>query len=876
MQPMQNSSATHRLGQVLIVLYLVSGAASLAYEILWTRMLSLQFGVSIFGVVVTVTAYMAGLGLGSIIGARWNQISARPLRLFALLELSVACSAIIIPELFQLLDAKFSTLAGNVEYSTWLTLQIVVVLFVLMIPAFAMGMGFPMILAAVQNTRVTLGGIYGINAIGGALGALLPLWLLPNLGWLLSLRVVAALGFVVAAIAYGLSLRYETQGAGHDERRSAPLVRPPLKWLLTYAGIGAAALLLEIGWTRLFGMVMLRTEYVLAIILAVFLLGIGLGSLLARYLTQRIWFTLLPVIASSFAVLSLWWLPGLSAWLEQGRFPSLAMALWQQGWAVVSLTLPVTLVLGAWLPLLAERLGDRYHSGVWLYGANSLGAAAGALMSAFVLIPAIGSSATIILGALILLVLGLSWGAGRWAWVSVPVLAVAAMPVYVMPSVSALMPHAYGKAKSISLEEDAISITHVVEDESGQRQLLADLRRMDASSDPTAVVVQMNQVRLPLLLHPEPHSVLLLGLGTGISASASLALPELERTAVELSGGAIHAAQQDFAAVNQGVTGKLRIVRDDARHFLLSDRQQYDVIIGDLFHPDLVGRSALLSRQQFARARQRLADGGVFVQWLALNQFDVANLQVVLHTFQQVFPDAVMFVDAFRLAMVGVRAGDISSRHVLHNIQRLSKQAAEKLTGGEGAWTWLGRYWGAIPVLNTPLQDEWAPVIEYQLPGARYDGGLDLSRVLSWLLAQRPAMAQAEKELALVPADVASFEPAYAATELAHRSWLALLQQRPREGQRLLPLAYQANPRDRWIGFALADAVLEDRAAAQARGLDKRQLLGAVLRIRPDHTEALRGLWHLAEAAGDQALARQYRQRFAALSPLDAELRVSH
>jgi spermidine synthase len=378
------------------------------------------------------------------------------------------------------------------------------------------------------------------------------------------------------------------------------------------------------------------------------------------------------------------------------------------------------------------------------------------------------------------------------------------------------------------------------------------------------------------LLHPQPHRVLFLGLGTGISASASLPLPELERTAVELSAGAIHAAQQAFAAVNNDVTQHLRIVRDDARHFLLSDNAQYDVIIGDLFHPDLVGRSALLSRQQFARAQQRLADGGVFVQWLALNQFDVNNLQVVLHTFREVFPDAVMFVDAFRLAMVGTRSANISSGHVAQNIQRLSAPAAQALTGGEGRWTWLGRYWGHIPSLDVPLQDEWAPVIEYQLPGARYDGGLDISQVLSWLLSQRPPLAQAEKDLALADDDIPRFEPAYAATELAHRSWLALLQQRQAEGQRLLPLAYQANPRDRWIGFALADAVLEDRAAARARGVDEHQLLTKVLRIRPDHTEALRGLWHLAQAAGDQALAASYRQRLAALSPLDAELRVSH
>lgn len=873
---MQNVIALRRLGLLLVCLYLISGAASLSYEILWTRMLSLQFGVSIFGVVVTVTAYMAGLGTGSFLGAHWSRSTKYPLRLFAMIELFVAITALLLPALFRMVDAQFADIAASSSYSGWIALQISIVTLVLMIPAIAMGAGFPLILSAVQDAKVSLGSIYGINALGGAFGALLPLWLLPVLGWLSSLRTVALISFIVAIFLFLLSWRFES---GLKKATTNTLIRPPTKWLLVYAGIGAGALMLEIGWTRLFGMVMLRTEYVLAIILAVFLLGIGFGSLLARLCIKKYWFSVLPVVASGFALLSLWWLPMLSAWIEQEHFSSLFSALWLQGSAIILLTLPVTLVLGAWLPLLAERVGNRYQSGVWLYGANSLGAAAGTMLAGFVFIPLVGSSATIVLGAMLLLVLGLvlaqGW-ASRPVWLLVIVMGLLSTTVIEMPPVSRLLPQAYAQAKTLSLHEDAISITHVVAGPDGQRQLLADMRRMDASSDPTAIVVQKNQVRLPLLLHPEPKQVLFLGLGTGISASASLAFPDLHGTAVELSQGAINAARQEFRPVNDSVTDHLNIVRDDARHYLLSVDKYYDVIIGDLFHPDLVGRSALLSRQQFLRAQKRLSKNGVFVQWLALNQFDVNSLQVVLATFRDVFPNAVIFVDAFRLAMVGVLDGNISSEKMLRNVQRLTSQQAEEATGGEGAWTWLGRYWGEIPVFNVPLQDEWVPVIEYQLPGARYDGGLDISKVLSWLLSIRPSLKIAATDLDISENNVPHFERAYAATELAHRSWLALLYGKVAEGQRLLPLAYQANAKDRWVGFALADAILQDRAAAQARGLSEKQLLESVLRIRPDHTEALLRLWQLAESAGNNEQAAVYRQRFAALSPLAVELQKSH
>jgi spermidine synthase len=404
--------------------------------------------------------------------------------------------------------------------------------------------------------------------------------------------------------------------------------------------------------------------------------------------------------------------------------------------------------------------------------------------------------------------------------------------------------------------------------------LLEDLQRVDASSDPTAVVVQMNQARLPLLLHPEPRRVLFLGLGTGISAAGSLPFPALERSAVELSQGAINAARGEFRPVNGGITDHLRLVRDDARHFLLSDTGAYDVIIGDLFHPDLVGRSSLLSRQQFLRTRDHLAPRGLFVQWLALNQFDLESLLTVLRTFRAAFPEGVLFVDGFRLALVGGRDAGVSSAALLDNLLRLDTQAQEQATGGEGPWTWLSRYWGAIPDTPGALQDEWAPVIEYRLPSARYNGDLDLAAILDWLRTLRPRPAQAAAELAIEPYDRQLFEDAYAATDLSYQRWLALLRGQPGADQQYLPLAYQANPRDRWVGFALADGVLAQRAAASRRGLDEQALFESVLKIRPDHPEALRGLWHLARERGDAQAAADYRERLRALSPLDAELKA--
>ena len=911
-----------RWAWLLFTIYFISGMTGLAYEVLWARMLSLQFGVSIFGVVVTVAAFMAGLGGGSLLGARWagcpsavgagmrknrrwvRRSSLSPLLIFAMLEGGVGLYALGIPWLQQTVDGALGGGGAHTSLAAWYALQGGVALLLLFVPALALGASFPLMLKVLESGAAAppLARMYGLNALGGALGALLPLLLLPVLGWSKAIYVVAGISLCVAATAFLLSLylRYLRQ-APVAEPVDAPILSPPappspalpipLLSLLAYGGVGAAALMLQVGWTRLFGMILLRTEYVLAVLLAVFLVGIGVGSLVVRS-GKRVgattpWLAILPVLAGGMSVLGLACLPWLAEWVEQARFTSLAGALWRQGLAVAVLTLPVTLVLGAWLPLLTARLGGHPAVAPWLYGINSLGAALGAMAAGFVLIPWLGTPATLCLAAALLFVCGMVWApktlaARASSWGAMALIGVLAWQgrLYELPPVRTLLPVAQAGSQDVYLHEDALSITHVVERPDGQRLLLADLQRMDASSDPTAVESQQNQARLPLLLHAAPRSVLFLGLGTGISAAGSLPFSPLERTGVELSQGAITAASDWFAPVNHNVMQQLRVVRDDARRFLRNDTADYDVIIGDLFHPDLVGHSALLSVQQFQRARARLTGQGVFVQWLALNQFDAGSLDIILRSFRRVFPNAVVFMDGFRLALVGPRNALQGASAMLANLNRLAPAEQMAATGGEGAWTWLGRYWGSIPHSTGPVQDEWAPQIEYRLPRARYTAAaptaktntrdtLNLGSLLATLLERRPSLPQAAAALHVPTAAMPDFERSYVASFLAVRSWvMALSGDNSGQPQRLMRLAYEANPRDRWIGFDLADNMLATLPQAVERGIDKRSALHTILQIRPDHAEVLRALWQLEKDAGNHQAAAEYQARLNVISPL--------
>lgn len=871
---------------LLLSCYTLSGMISLGYEVLWARMLSLQFGVSIFGVVVTVTAFMLGLGLGSLFGNVLARRSDIPLRLFAFMELAVAVYALLLPLMFKAGDHWLDMLSGGVSVSGWFIIQGSALLLLMLVPALAMGMAFPLILRGLDQFRGSLSLLYGLNACGGAAGALLPLFLLPVFGWTVAVRMLAAIGCLIAAIVLLVAWKRRQAVTVETAAVGEGTGLPPLV-LWCYAGIGVAALILEIGWTRLYGMVMLRTEYILAVILAVYLLGIGAGSLLARWLYRPAWLLIMPVLAAGYATLSLWLLPAVSAWVERSEWESLLQAMLFQGGVLALLTLPVTIVLGAWLPLLARSIvadtGNAGHVdvGARLYGVNSIGAAAGALLAGFVLIPWLGTTATLVLAMLLLLICGLYFAPrNRLVWVLPILLLAGAWPVIAFPPVARLLPDSQADSRDLFRYEDAVSITHVIEQANGQRLLLSDLQRMDASTEPTAVALQKNQARLPLLLHGQAHSILFLGLGTGITASGSLPLTDLHRTAVELSRGAIMAAGDQFAAVNGHVVDSMQIVNHDGRYYLRACQQKSDVIVGDVFHPDMVGRSALLSVEQFARGRACLNPDGWFVQWLALNQFDVDDLRVVLRSFARVFPDMLVFVDGFRLAMAGSRSSDgqlnarISTR-MDRLLASLPPENARALTGGEGRMTWLGRFWGHPDLGAGVLQHEWSPQIEFKLPIARFHGDINIARVMDWLLHQRPTAMQAAASLGVDEHDYTQFERAYMATTLAFGSWQARLRGHEDAAERLIRFAHNANPRDRWAGLSLADDMLETLPQALKHGLDRRQALQAILAVRPDHVETLYQLWRLARTDGDDAEARAYLLRLRQLAPLDRRFRQS-
>jgi len=836
---------------VVCFLYIFSGIAALSYEVLWARMLSTVFGVSTFGIVITVSAFMAGLGLGSLFGSTVLSKVKRPLLFFGLIELSVSFFAFNLPVIFSTLDSFLASSFVPEQYAYWIVVQSIFTFALMMIPAFLLGIGYPLILAVLEKRNVRVGVVYSMNTLGGAMGALTPLFLLPTFGWIVSERLVAIfagfLGVLMIVMHFTIVRKYDSQAF----RNKITNLKSNYALLSVYAGIGAAAIILEIAWTRLYGMFMLRTEYVLAVILATFLFGIGIGSLVAANLKHKIFSVVIPITIVVCGLFNLYSLSAISSWAESVEYTSLADSMISQGMIVSMCTIIATLAFGAWYPFLANLNQKVTGIAPYLYGANSVGAAVGGLVMGFVLLPTLGSTGAIVFACVLVVVCSWYWIEMRNYRIGSILLLLLFVPVLTLPTVKDLLPITQSDAIDLMRNEDTISLTHVISDSDGQRILLQDLQRMDASTDQAAVAVQKNQARLPLMLHSKPKDILFLGLGTGITASGSLPYQNINRTAIELSNGSIDAAKHWFTKSNANILQYTEIINDDIRRYLKTTKNNYDVVIGDLFHPDLAGRSTLLSIQQFQNVSNRLRKNGIFVQWIALNQLDESSLFIILRTFQKAFPNSHIFMDGFRLAMLGINGqfGGIESME--ESFSLLNEKQQVDIMGGEGKWSWLGRYWGRINVSGNMVQDEWAPVIEYQLPKAKFNRQIQLRSLLTIMLNMRPKLSTAMTELRIKEKDSRKFESAYLATEMYVQSWISLFSGEEQRAQELLEMSFLNNPQDRWIGFSLADKLLESISEAVKQGYTEKEVLTKILQIRPDHIGALKAMSKIMKLEGD-------------------------
>ncbi len=637
----------------------LSGFAGLGYEIVWTRMLAVSLGHEIVAVLGVISALFAGLALGSLIPGRQIAASARPALLYSGLELAIGLWALALIPLFPLAGDLIPTLVpiGSAPERQWFVAFALP--FVLLLPAtLAMGATFPAleaVLASRRHTGGTVGRVYAANTLGAVGGTLVTtFFLIPAAGLSATLALCAAVNLLCATAI----LRYGDSGrAIAASTHPAALAGLAPLFLTGLLGIGYEVLTI-----RVISQILENTIYTFAMLLAAYLLGTALGATLrnrlARSFSDSAALTTALVIATSLAcvggVIVLAWSETILAALQNVLPQTMAGRLGAEFGVAAAAFLPPTIAMGALFTQLAQLVRDRRGNLGAALAVNTFGAALAPIVFGPLLIPLIGTRFGFMLIALsyLLVLPNLRWRTvGLAALPSVAAVALTLSPLSMRfvktPPGGELVWHRDGVMAAVS----------VISNRAGELHLQVNNNfRMGGTA---SIRSDYREAHIPLLLHPNPKRALFLGLGTGATLSAAGDHPGLTAEGVELVPEVVESFRQfEKSAPNLGRNPDLHIHIADARRFVRAAGDRYDVIVADLYHPSVDGSGALYAREHFAAIRARLADGGLFAQWLPLHQLDLATLRVIVRTFLAEFPNASAYLAQFSvetplIALVG-------------------------------------------------------------------------------------------------------------------------------------------------------------------------------------------------------------------------------
>ncbi len=661
---------------LLLILFALSGALALVYEVLWQRQFSLVFGSAAPATAAVLSAFFAGLGFGSRLGGSARLQRYAPLRLYAFLELGVALGAMAVPLFLHLFDGLAPVLEQSVGRSpTGQFLAKTILTFVaLAVPTACMGATLPALGRLLEDPRraftVSPGALYSVNTLGAALGAIsVPFFFLPRMGASQTLMVCMAGNVLVALLSLWLSRRQERRVMASVPRAAGALASGAGKGsldrgdMILACGSGAALFMIQVLWNRAFSQVHENSLYSFAVIAALFILALSLAAELARRLVarnpRRDWVAWSWGVGGLLIVVGPWWflhlthqlayLPADKGWGDYAqRLVTLTCLVIGPAVVVLGLGFPALLAKGSQVSAGATRSGTALALGR-LLTANLVGSVVGALLAGFVLPRWLTLWQSLMgVGGLLSLV-GLARLLNRKER-GLQARAVVIPCVLLLLSLILLGPLNLPRVRLatapterlVALSEGPLGIVAVVEREGSRRMKLNNHYVLGGTA---SVGDERMQAHLPLLMHPQPREVLFLGLGTGITASGSLFHPVTRITAVELVPEVVTAARDYFGSANAGFLEerRVRVVTDDARSYLRTTQEKFDVIVGDLIVPWREGEGALFTLEQFTAARRSLNPGGIFCQWVPLFQLSERELQILIRTFVQVFPNTTLW-----------------------------------------------------------------------------------------------------------------------------------------------------------------------------------------------------------------------------------------
>jgi predicted membrane-bound spermidine synthase len=752
----------------------LSGAAALVFQLLWIKQLTLVVGVDVYAVTTAVSAFFAGLAIGSVVIGRRADTTARPLRLYAALEIGIGALGIGSTIALAHSAGIFAALEAAVGPPAW------VLLFVLAgLPAVLMGGTLPVMVRATASEDVDRAGgaLYAANTTGAIAGAIAaPFVLIPALGVQGSALAAAALNVIAAVIAARLDAHVATvagaPAAASKTTRGSPDATLALQ---LYAIAGGIALGYEVVWSQAVVLLASTRVFAFAIVLATYLAGLAIGSAIYTRLADRVrqpW-SVFGLLIGAAALAAMLEIASVGPWLMNRQSDvenavraatgnELAAMCARFAIAALGIVFVPTLLLGAAFPAALRLTAETRRAGRdvgRVLALNTAGGIAGSLVTGFLLIPSFGLVRTLGALAIAAAIVGVvavfrdrPSGLARGAIVVVAVAVVVAAVAIPEDHLARLLTLTR-QGRLVFYAESAGGAVAVVEQPGGD----ATLRRLyiqgvsNSGDAMTSLRYMRLQAMLPLLIHRgEPRSALVIGLGTGITAGTLLAYPGLERrVCAELLPAVVQASPLFAGTFQAAADPRLEIRVRDGRRELLRSADRYDLITLEPPPPSAQGVVNLYSRDFYELARRRLEPNGIVAQWWPLPTQNDEDSRSLVRSFVDVFPYASLWTtELHEMLLVGspdpmvLDAGEIARRFAQPGVTSALNQVGVRSAPAVVA-TWisgrdgLDRYArGAAPVTDD------RPRIEYAAWTRRDEFGRVLPAVLA--LQGEPPLVNAD------------------------------------------------------------------------------------------------------------------------------------
>jgi spermidine synthase len=690
--------APHRVLPLLVLFFIGSGCAALIYEIVWFQMLSLIVGSSALSLGVILGTFMGGMCIGSLWLSKVISRRHHPLRVYAGLEAGIAVLGVLELLLLPHVSGFYSTI--SLDGMPGLFLRAIFCVLALLPPTLLMGATLPAIARWVESTprgMSWLGFFYGGNIAGAVLGCLLAgFYLLRVHGAGYATGVAVAINLVIAAAAFVLS-KYAAYDPGADadslavDPVDAANDRANLPIYIAAGLSGMAALAAEVVWTRILSLILGGTVYTFSLILAGFLLGLGIGSSIGTIIgTDRnkarralIWCQFLIMAGVAWAGYALtqqlpYWPinPGLAIEPKYTFQIDMIRALW--------VSLPSAILWGASFPLALAAAGAQKDAGRLvgrMYAANTVGAIVGSAITALFFIQWFGTvntqRAVIVVAAISTLVLLMPLRRNESGKIEMELgrlVGGAAVLVFAVMAAASIKPippllAAYGRWMPLRME----NMNDVVAVEEGQQATISITRlsngvlnyhnagKVQASSEPQDMRLQRMLGHLTTLLPPKADTVLVIGFGAGVTAGAVSIDPTIKKQYIaEIEPLVPIMSSKWFGEHNFHVRDNPKVETriDDGRHFLLTYDGKFDAITSDPLDPWVKGAAALYTEEFWELAKSKLNPGGVVTVFVQLYESSPEAVKSEVATFLKVFPDGMVFGNTYNgagydIVMVG-------------------------------------------------------------------------------------------------------------------------------------------------------------------------------------------------------------------------------